>query len=149
MGLLTSHITTAVPFVVDLDLYEDTPGLPSFAEEINEIQQQPLHEPNMAHNHAHGANPNGADPPETLRALFRKQEVESLIDRFLKPKDRGGNDLSRKIDSPEKYWKVGVNSASCLQILAAFSLCSRIPVIYPKCDRPGTGTLGLSYEICK
>ena len=76
--------------------------------------------PSMA-THVHGANPDGSDPKETLRQLFKKQDLDDeVLKKFTEPKAADGKALSRKIDSPSKFWKVGVSAAACYKILAAF-----------------------------
>ena len=73
--------------------------------------------------HVNGANPDGADPKETLRQLFKKQDLdEDLLKKFTEPKASDDKALGRKIDSPSKFWKVGVSATACYKILAAFTL---------------------------
>ena len=73
--------------------------------------------------HVNGANPDGSDPKETLRQLFKKQDLdEDLLKKFTDPKDSNDTALGRKIDSPSKFWKVGVSATACYKILAAFTL---------------------------
>ena len=70
--------------------------------------------------HVHGANPDGADPLDSLRKLFKKQDLdEDTLNKFANPKSADGKALSRKIDSPSKFWKVGVSASACYKILAA------------------------------
>ena len=73
--------------------------------------------------HVNGANPDGSDPKETLRQLFKKQDLdEDLLKKFTEPKASDDKALGRKIDSPSKFWKVGVSATACYKILAAFTL---------------------------
>ena len=73
--------------------------------------------------HVNGANPDGSDPKETLRQLFKKQDLdEDLLKKFTEPKASNDTALGRKIDSPSKFWKVGVSATACYKILAAFTL---------------------------
>ena len=76
--------------------------------------------------HVNGANPDGSDPKETLRQLFKKQDLdETLLKKFTEPKASDSSALARKIDSPSKFWKVGVSATACYKILAAFLLSGR------------------------
>ena len=76
--------------------------------------------PSMA-THVHGANPDGSDPLDSLRQLFKKQDLdEAMLNKFANPKSADEKALARKIDSPSKFWKVGVSAAACYKILAAF-----------------------------
>ena len=65
-------------------------------------------------------DPNGADPVDTLRKLFQKHDLtEELLDKFLTPKDTAGDALTVKINSPEKFWKLGVDNNEKRKVLAA------------------------------
>ena len=109
--------TTEFGAFVDLDAYEDVPGLPSWEEPAQPPQLVPV--PDMAH--THGANPDGKDPLDSLRQLFKKQDLdEAILNKFAKPKDANNKELERKIDSPSRFWRVGVSAAACYNILAAF-----------------------------
>ena len=71
-----------------------------------------------------GANPNGSDPEGTLRRLFEKHDIETtgpgnLLDKFLAPTDRGGAALSYKVNTPEKFHKLGVNKDKSYDLLSA------------------------------
>ena len=71
--------------------------------------------------HVLGANPDGSNPVESLRQLFNKQDLDdAVLKKFTEPKAADGKALSRKIDSPSKFWKVGVSATACYRILAAF-----------------------------
>ena len=76
-----------------------------------------------------GANPNGSDPEATLRRLFEKHDLPvlgegNLLDKFLAPLDARGEVLSYKVNSPEKFHKLGVNKDKCYDLLSASSLAS-------------------------
>ena len=65
-------------------------------------------------------DPNGADPVDTLRKLFLKHDLtEALLEKFLTPKDKENNELTVKINSPEKFWKLGVDNNEKRKVLAA------------------------------
>ena len=71
-----------------------------------------------------GANPNGSDPEGTLRRLFEKHDIDTtgpgnLLDKFLAPTDRGGTALSYKVNTPEKFHKLGVNKDKSYDLLSA------------------------------
>ena len=102
---------------MDLDAYEDVPGLPSWEEPAQPPPPAPVFD--MAH--IHGANPDGKDPLESLRQLFKKQDLdEDILNKFAKPIDANKKEMERKIDSPSKFWSVGVSAVACYKILAAF-----------------------------
>ena len=68
--------------------------------------------------HAVGANPNGADPPKELERLFTKHDLDQTqLEKFREPKGEGGAPLATKVNSPEKFWKVGVSSDKCYTLL--------------------------------
>ena len=68
--------------------------------------------------HAVGANPNGADPPEELMKLFTKRDLDAtVLEKLLAPKGEGDVPLATKVNSPEKFWKVGVSSDKCYTLL--------------------------------
>ena len=55
--------------------------------------------------------------------MFKKQDLdETVLNKFAAPKSADDKALARKIDSPSKFWKVGVSAAACYKILAAFTL---------------------------
>ena len=80
--------------------------------------------------HVNGANPDGSDPKETLRQLFKKQDLDDdLLKKFTEPKASNDQALGRKIDSPSKFWKVGVSAAACTRSLRRSHLVGfRTPV---------------------
>ena len=101
---------------MDLDAHET----PAFRREEPAQPPQPDPVPVMSA-HVHGANPDGKDPLDSLRQLFKKQDLdETILNKFAKPKDANEKELERKIDSPSKFWRVGVSAAACYKILAAF-----------------------------
>ena len=71
-----------------------------------------------------GANPNGSDPEGTLRRLFEKHDLpvtgdDNLLDKFLAPKDKDNRVLTYRVNSPEKFHKLGVNKDKCYDLLSA------------------------------
>ena len=61
-----------------------------------------------------------------MRQLFTKHDLEAKwLDKFLTPKNAADQALTTKINSPEKFWKLGVDHNEKRKVLAASAFLCR------------------------